>query len=168
MRDLIWERNKSDGLLGNADRKSVRQYLLRAHCTLDHFPSRRVAERILSIVWATKEHGQYSQKPSGVRTSSWSLPPLAYPTKQCLVQLAGNFLTKPISEASLLHKDAESAAASPEHKRPHNQQRVHRHIPRSKEQGAKNGFAARLAPYSLLHGSVSELILTCLLWGVCD
>jgi hypothetical protein len=60
--------------------------------------------------------------------------------------LAGNFFTKSISEASLLQKDTESAAASPEHKRAHNQQRVHRHIPRSKEQGAKNGFAARFAP----------------------
>jgi hypothetical protein len=125
--ELISERSKSDRLSGSADRTSVRPYVSRAHCILDHFPTRRVAERILSIVWATKEHGQYSPKPSGVRTFIYSLPPSANWTKQCLVQLFCDFFTKPISNASLLQKDAESATASSEHKSTQNQQTVHRH-----------------------------------------
>jgi hypothetical protein len=93
---------------------------------LDHFPSQPVVEQILSTVWATKEHGQYSPKPSGVR-ALYSLPPSAYRAKKGLIQLVCDFFTKPGSDTSLLQKDAESAAASSEHKNAHNQQTVHRH-----------------------------------------
>jgi hypothetical protein len=81
--------------------------------------------------------------------------------------LAGDFFMKSISEASLLQKDAESAAASPEHKRAHNQQRVHRHI-----QDQKNRERRMVSPPAslpvLAQGSVSQVILMFLLSSVCD
>jgi hypothetical protein len=115
IRELILERSRSDRLLESVDRPSV---LLRARCTFDPFPSRRGAKRSLYL----GHQGARSIFSKAIWGADiCSLPPSACRTKQSLFQLVCDFFTKPNSNASLVEKDAERSASSPEHKRAHNQ-----------------------------------------------